>query len=107
MGIFSQLAQASREEEDQQKRSRKGLAFEVDLPTLPTPPELPEKITRVRAAKVKVEGTQNMKAVVDSMPCRFFDMASGFDTPALVHDNERMCMRVDHGLVRSRWRERY
>src|SRR6266699_3589293 len=64
--VFSQLAQASREDEEQRKRSKKGLAFEVDLPALSSRPELPEDITRVRATKVKIEGTQNMKAVVDS-----------------------------------------
>ena len=64
--IFSLLAEASREDEEQRKRSKKGLAFEVDLPSLPSFPELPADITRVRARKVTIEGTQRMKAVVDS-----------------------------------------
>jgi hypothetical protein len=64
--IFSLLAEASREEEEQRKRSKKGLAFEVNLPSLPSLPELPEDITRVRAKKVKMEGTQRIQAVVDS-----------------------------------------
>ncbi len=64
--IFSLLAEASREEEGQRKRSKKGLTIEVDLPSLPSLPELPEDITRVRAKKVKTEGTKKIQAVVDS-----------------------------------------
>jgi hypothetical protein len=70
---FSQLAQVSREEEEQRKRSKKGLAFEVDLPALPSLPELPENITRVRATKVTIEGTQRGKAVVASGISLHFD----------------------------------
>jgi len=54
--IFSMLAEASREEDEQRKPSKKGLAFEVNLPTLSSLPELPENITRTRAKKVKMEG---------------------------------------------------
>jgi hypothetical protein len=63
---FSQLAEASKEDEEQRKRSKKGVAFEADLPSLPTLPGLPEDITRVRANTVTIEGTQRIKAIVDS-----------------------------------------
>src|SRR5260370_20617350 len=63
---FSQLAEARREDQEQRKQSKAGLVCEVDLPSLASLPELPEDITRVRAIKVTIEGTQRLKTVVDS-----------------------------------------
>lgn len=71
--IFSQLAEASREDREQQKRSKAGLAFEVDLPSLASLPELPENTTRVQATKVAIEGTRSLKAIVDSGINPYFD----------------------------------
>ena len=69
--VFSQLAQASlaqasRVEREQRRRSKKGLAFEIDLPLLPALPELPENITRVRAKPETTGNRPKMKTVIDS-----------------------------------------
>jgi hypothetical protein len=71
--IFSQLAEANREDNEQQKRSKAGLAFEVDLPSLASLPEFPESTTRVQATTVALEGTHSAKAIVDSGINPYFD----------------------------------
>jgi Resolvase, N terminal domain len=70
--IFSLFAEAGREEEEQRKRSKKGLAFRVDLPKLSALPGLPEDISRVRATRDTMEGGL-WQAVVGSGISPHFD----------------------------------
>ena len=71
--VFSQLAEASREEKEQPERSKGGLAFEVELPSLDSLPELPENTTRVQATTIAIEGTHSSKAIIDSGVNPYFD----------------------------------